>query len=141
MCWLNENISNINITESVILIERLLCEFLISRAESKKENQSEFVNFIKLVHSNELITFLNIRTVLKEHDVQKLYSGKNRICDKQMKPLGRTLCNFTSVAMQVTPNMARPDPSTCPCRHNSILFNTTDLFDGHVVNLLQPSKH
>ena len=51
-----------------------------------------------------------------------------------MKPLGRTLCNFTSVAMQVTPNMARPDPSTCPCRHNRILFNTTDLFDGHVVS-------
>ena len=30
--------------------------------------------------------------------------------------------------------MARPDPSTCPCRHNRILFNTTDLFDGHVVS-------
>ena len=116
------------------LIERPVREFLIIRAESKKETQSNFVNFIKLVHSNELITFLNIRTVLKEHDVQKLYSGQIRIYDKQMKPLGRTLCNFTSVAMQVKPNMARPDPSTCPCRHNRILFNTTDLFDGHVVS-------
>ena len=42
------------------LNERLLHEFLISREDSKKENQLEFVNYIKLVHSNELITFLNI---------------------------------------------------------------------------------
>ena len=51
-----------------------------------------------------------------------------------MKPLGRTLCNFTSVAMQVKPNMKKPDPAQCPCRHNSVIFNTTDTFDGHVVS-------
>ena len=45
--WLNENISNINITEHVILIERLLREFLMSRAESKTETQSDFFNFVK----------------------------------------------------------------------------------------------
>ena len=87
MHWLNENISNTIITENVIFIERLLREFLLHTAEGKRNKQSDFINFIKLVHSNEFITFLNIRTVLNEPDVIKLYNGHIRICDKQMKPL------------------------------------------------------
>ena len=30
--------------------------------------------------------------------------------------------------------MNKPDPTQCLCRHNSVLFNTTDTFDGHAVS-------
>ena len=132
--WLNENISNEQANERVFLIERLLRELQDKRAEGLKQNCKEFVNFIKLVHSNELITYLDIRGVLHDPEVLKLYDSEIRICDKQASPLGRTLCNVTSVALQVEPNMQMPDPVNCPRRNNNLILETKDLTDGHVVS-------
>ena len=87
-----------------------------------------------MVHSNELITYLDIRGVLHDPEVLKLYDSEIRICDKQASPLGRTLCNFTSVALQVEPNMQMPDSVNCPCRNNNLILETNDLTDGHVVS-------
>ena len=121
MRWLNENISNINISESVILIESLLREFLRSRAESKKKKTIRFCNF------DQVCTLQWTHSIFKHQNSTqatwraKLYSGQIQTYNKQMKTLGRTLCNFTTVAIQVKPNMERPDPSMCPCRHNRII--------------------
>ena len=132
--WLNENIPNDKANEQIFLIERLLRELQDKRAEGSKRNRKEFVNFIKLVHSNELITYLDIRGVLHDPEVLKLYDREIRICDKQASPLGRTLCNFTSVALQVQPNMQMPNPVKYPCTNNNLIFETKDLADGHVVS-------
>ena len=139
--WLNENISNKDLTEhpsandSVTLIERLLREHLERRSEGFHAKNKQFGDFIKLVHSNELITFLDIRAVLRDPAICSIYDGSEiRICDKQQLPLGRTLCNYTSVAMQVQPNEPLPDAHSCPCRNNNLLYQTTDLVDGHVVS-------
>ena len=86
------------------------------------------------MHSNELITYLDIRGVLRDPEVLKLYDSEIRICDKQASPLGRTLCNFTSVALQVEPNIQMPDPVNCPCRINNLVLETKDLTDGYVVS-------
>ena len=139
--WLNENISNKDLMEhssandSVTLIERLLREHLERRSEGFHAKNKQFGDFIKLVHSNEFFTFLDIRAVLRDPAICSIYDGSEiRICDKQQLPLGRTLCNYTSVAMQVQPNEPLPDAHSCPCRNNNLLYQTTDLVDGHVVS-------
>ena len=63
--WLNENISNNETNENIFKVEFLLRGLLRKRAERKQIPPGNFGNFIKLVHSHKLSTFLDIRTVLR----------------------------------------------------------------------------
>ena len=67
-----------------------------------------------------MITHIDIRGVLHDPEVLELYDSKIRICNKQASPLGRILCNFTSVAQQVEPNMQMPDAVNCPWTNNDV---------------------
>ena len=58
--WLNENISNNETNENIFKVEFLLRGLLRKRAERKQIPPGNFGNFIKLVHSHKLSTFLDI---------------------------------------------------------------------------------
>ena len=132
--WLNENISNELLNDQVNILEKSIRNLQGSfRGKLSRYKEKDFNHFIKLVHAHDLITFTQIRSVLKDPETYKLNSSNLRICDKQALPLGRTLCNFTSVSKTVKPDMALPHSDQCPCRNNSFLHPCEDLADGHII--------
>jgi hypothetical protein len=131
--WMYEHISNEERNEECSKIEETIREINGTCRGFKRNKESSFLNFIKVVHSHELITAANLRSVLRHPEVMAIYNANLQICDKQAAPLGRTLCNFTEVACQVKSSMSLPDHSTCSCRNNPLLHKTDDLADGHVV--------
>jgi len=131
---LREYIPNNKINPQTFAVETAIRECQPCYRGLRSATKKDFGEFIKLVHSHELITLAGIRSVLHEKQIRNLYDGDIRICDKQAGPLGRSLCNFTQVSMHVPENLPMPLWENCPCRHNSLLYHTGDLVDGHVVS-------
>jgi len=132
--WLSENVPNDKVNNQIFLVETIIRELHSTFRGFKSSKKKEFGEFIKVVHSHELITFAGLRSVLHEPEIRKLHNQDRNICDKQASPLGRSLCNYTQVSKNVTENMAKPAHENCPCRCNNLLYKTDDLVEGHVVS-------
>ena len=99
-----------------------------------KEKEDHAKDFIKVVHAHELITFANIRGVLRDKEIHKLLMTEEipSICDKQVNPISRYLCNFTNVSTALPDNNIDLDSNTCACRQLLRDHTDKDLVDGHI---------
>jgi len=140
--WISQHVTAMHQTEDMLELGSMIRSSLSPADESGNDvnPRPPPKQFIKIVHAYESINYARIREVLRLPRSLELLQLSDKpdlvpmICDKQLNPISRQLCNFTR---EVTDKLAESDialphePLQCPCR---IFFPAcTDLVKGHVM--------